>query len=200
MATEHTLAFKVDDDHFARQISLDDDLSAVAGLGKRSVDYLRLFSERHIGSDEASSLLPKLLQSSSIPAERNYVFGIYFEPSSPIPQAERLKGVLRFLHPYPNYSTWFITLFLLEPMARGKGLGSAVHHAFEQWAAKRGADRFVVAVVQNNPRALHFWRDRLGYRPTLTGPVWRSEAECNNQELERRLHPSLFFVPSKRRK
>ncbi len=198
MGAQLTPAFKVDDDHSARLISLDNDLSAVSGLGKRSVDYLSLFLKRHIGSDEASSLFPKLLQPSNIPAEQNYIFGIYYEPSSLIPRAGRLTGVLRFLHPRPKYDTWFITLFLLEPMARGKGLGSAVHRAFEQWAARRGATRLVVAVMQNNPRALHFWRDRLGYHPTLTGPVWRSGVECNNQELERRLHPSLFFVPPKR--
>ena len=140
MSAEHTLAFKVDDDHFARLISLDNDLSAVSGLGKRSVDYLRLFFERHIGLDEASSLLPRLLQPSNIPAEQNYIFGIYFEPSLPTSQAGRLTGVLRFLHPRPNYDTWFITLLLLEPMVRSKGLGSAVHRAFELWAAQTGCD------------------------------------------------------------
>jgi ribosomal protein S18 acetylase RimI-like enzyme len=50
----------------------------------------------------------------------------------------------------------------VAPEGRGRGLGEALVGEVERWAGSTGADRFVLAVVASNARALAFYR-RLGF-------------------------------------
>lgn len=183
------LAFEIDPAHFARQILLDEEPAALASLARRCVDYLRLASERFVPPAAAPGMLRQMLKPRHVPLERSFVLGIYARNLSRPAGPDQLRGVLYFLHPPAGSFTWYLTLLLLEPGARGHGLGTAVHRAFARWAAARGSRRIVVAVARNNPRALRFWRDRMGYgnapgagtSPCLTKP--------DNQNLERYLEP-----------
>ena len=179
-----SLSFDIDAAHFARQLDLKLDRPALAALGGRCADYLRLALSGHLDAHDAPRLFPDMLRPSRVPAERGIVLGIHAAPVSGGRRPPRLVGILYFLHPHSRGDTWFITLLLLEPSARGKGLGSAIYRVFERWAASRGARRLVVAVSDKNPRARRFWRDRMGYREIhpSTDPL---DGEPKHREFER---------------
>lgn len=178
--------FDIDSDHFARQLNLARDRDAIADLARRCVDYLRIARDQPVSLPNAGRTLLAMLQPSCVPAEQSVIFGIFAksrpEPANP----PRLLGVLYILHPRLRGDTWFITLLLIEPAARGRGLGTGVHRAFKPWAAARGAIRFVVAVSDRNPRAWHFWRDQIDYQE-VESICWKlSGVKRRHRELEHR--------------
>ena len=137
----------------------------------------------------APQALFRMLQPRLIPRERSFVLGIYPRARSAPSGPDGLLGVLYFLHPPAGSFTWYLTLLLLAPEARGQGLGTAAHRAFVCWAAERGCRRLVVSVARNNPRALHFWRDRLGYHDA-SGMAAYCFAKPDNRSLEQSIDPA----------
>jgi GNAT superfamily N-acetyltransferase len=74
----------------------------------------------------------------------------------------QLIGVLDSIIGYPENGTWFIGLFLLDPVARGKTLGQKLVKAYETWAGRQGACSVRLGVVEENTRGLNFWQ-KCGY-------------------------------------
>jgi GNAT superfamily N-acetyltransferase len=84
---------------------------------------------------------------------------------------EPLSGIAEIVRDWPRPGTWIIGLLLLDPAARGRGLGPAVVAELDATAAAQGADRLRVGVVEANVRALKFWR-REGFTPVApAGPA-----------------------------
>lgn len=189
-----SLSFHIDALHFARQLDLDADRWEIAALGTRCADYLRLAAGGRFNAGDAPRVFPGMLRPSRVPAERSVILGLYTRTTADGYLSTHLSGVLYFLHPHPRGDTWFITLLLLEPAARGKGLGAAVHGAFQRWAVIRGASRFVVSVSEKNPRAGHFWRDRMGYQE-IHPSSGQPPGDGTHRELERWLHDAPVAVP-----
>jgi GNAT superfamily N-acetyltransferase len=77
---------------------------------------------------------------------------------------EPLAGIAEVVRDWPRPGTWIVGLLLLDPAARGHGLGPAMVAELDAVAAAAGADRLRVAVVEANVRALKFWR-REGFTP-----------------------------------
>lgn len=183
--------FCIGESHYARRLELQGDEAMLSELGQRCAAYVRGAVEGVLGPGDAPRAFLNLLKPRRVPAERSFVLGIF--PRTALNGGEpRLVGVLRFLHPDFDPATWYIPLLLLEPAARGQGLGSATHEAFARWSAARGARRLVVAVSEANGQALHFWRDRLGYTEAFSG--WRQPggAVCRrNHDLEHQVVPAL---------
>lgn len=184
-----SLFFQIDSGHFALQLSLDGHRPELSALGRRCGDYLQMALQRPLAEAELPGAFLGLLRPRLVPEDRTYVFGIWRRAPG-----ERLVGVLYLLHP-PRGDTWFITLLLIEPSARGQGLGAAVHGQLEKWAAARGARRLRVAVAERNPRAWHFWRDRLGYQPIETLAWKRFGAGLKNRDLEHLLGAPAVYAP-----
>ena len=179
------LSFPVSPTHYARQISLEKDRLALGKLARRCIHYLRLALGRNIPLRAAPGIFLQMLRPTRVPQEHSFVMGIY-EQSFPGPAGgDPLRGILYFLHPPDGSPAWYITLLLLEPSVRGRGLGTEVHRAFILWATARGGKRFVVAVAENNPRGLHFWRDRMGYREAPGLPSAPGSKTPSNRNLER---------------
>src|SRR5208337_2154906 len=61
------------------------------------------------------------------------------------------------------------SLDLLAPASRKAGLGRRVHDAFESYAFKCGAERLLLAVLEENIGAHRFWF-KLGYRAVKNHP------------------------------
>jgi GNAT superfamily N-acetyltransferase len=182
------LSFPIDAGHYAIQLDLDDHRPELAALGRRCADYIQLAVQRPVPDSELPGALLGLLRPRRVPQERSYVFGIRRR------EPQRLAGVLYILHP-PQTDTWFIALLLIEPVARGKGLGAAVHEQFQKWAAARGARHLRVAVAERNPRAWHFWRDRLAYQPIETLAWKHFGAGLKHRELEHSLPAPAVPAP-----
>ena len=142
-----------------------------------------------VSAGAAPGLLHRMLRPRRVPLDRAFVLGIYARAGEQAMPEHALLGVLYFLHPPPGAATWYLTLLLLEPAARGQGLGTTVHGAFARWAVARGCRRLVVSVARNNPRALRFWRDRIGYGEN-PGVAAYCFAKPDNRSLERSLDPA----------
>ena len=100
-----------------------------------------------------------------------------------------LVGLIEAARDYPATGDWHLGLLLLDPSARGAGLGARLYGGFEGWVAARGGRRIVLSVVEENAPALRFWR-RLGFAETRILPPRRFGDKVQSRtELERRLTP-----------
>ena len=190
--------FNVNAEYTTRQLDLETDQPMIGTLGERCVDYLRFAGHPRLSVDQAAATFLETLRPKRVLTDRGHVLGIWPSPEPTRPEVTALTGVLYFLHSHLRFDRWFISLLLLEPTARSRGLGSDIHQAFTQWAGQRGASRMEVAVLGNNPRALHFRRDRLGYRGVLHATPWQGGRGCRNQQLELWLRPAVSSAPGNR--
>jgi len=81
-----------------------------------------------------------------------------------------LVGIADVVRGWPRAETWLIGLLLLNPAARGRGVGAHVVGHIDAEAAGAGAERLHVAVLRANVRGLAFWR-RLGFADVPTSPT-----------------------------
>jgi GNAT superfamily N-acetyltransferase len=75
------------------------------------------------------------------------------------PQAQ-LVGVLEGMRGYPDESTWWIGLLLLDPAVRGQGLGRRLVQRLGAWAQAQGATALMLGVMADNHPAFAFWRQQ----------------------------------------
>ncbi len=147
--------------HFVRPLG-EDDIPLIQNLGVRCADYSYLVMGRPPDPADARALL------ENVPPEKtrqdNLVLGVFEK------QAESLVGVLEAIRDYPEPDTWYIGVLLLDPTARGGGLGDRLHRAFAGWSLRQGVQRLKLSVLDENVAARRFW-ERLGYTVTRALPA-----------------------------
>jgi len=77
-------------------------------------------------------------------------------------RGERLVGFIHLTRDYPKPNEWWLGLLLIDPEARGAGLGAAIDEALRSWAMANGARVMWLGVLVQNQAAERFWRGR-GY-------------------------------------
>lgn len=80
-----------------------------------------------------------------------------------------LDGVASIAFGWPEPADAYLGLMLLDPQARGRGLGPVLLDASLEAARQRGCRRILLAVLDENPRARAFWK-RMGFAHLLTVP------------------------------
>ena len=83
-----------------------------------------------------------------------------------------LIGLADIIRDYPGVGDWWLGLLLIDPDYRGKGLGRQVYTAYESWAAKQGAQRIYLGVIEENHTAHRFWQG-LGFKEIKRRPPTR---------------------------
>jgi hypothetical protein len=68
-----------------------------------------------------------------------------------------IVGLLDVLRDYRIKFEWWIGLMLLVSSSRTAGLGRRIHDAFESYAFRCGAQRLLLAVLEENTGATGFW-------------------------------------------
>ncbi|OEH86677.1 hypothetical protein BHU72_10545 [Desulfuribacillus stibiiarsenatis] len=76
-----------------------------------------------------------------------------------------LIGAIFFAEGYPREEQVAITILLIHPDYRGKGIGEIAVQHIESYALDRGSDSIVVGIDTENKQAEKFWM-RHGYRAT----------------------------------
>jgi GNAT superfamily N-acetyltransferase len=76
---------------------------------------------------------------------------------------EHLVAVLESVTGYPDDSTWFLGLLLVDPAFRGRGVGAAMVAWFEATVAAAGFTAVRLAVIGPNVVGRRFW-ERCGFR------------------------------------
>ena len=124
------------------------DVADVQRLYERCTDYHFAHegtpTRANAGEEELTSLPP------GRSADDKFSFGIYTADAV-------LIGYLELFRNYPDEGDWWVGLLMLDPDARGRGLGSEVFRAATIWAADRGARSILLAVLESDERAQRFW-------------------------------------------
>jgi RimJ/RimL family protein N-acetyltransferase len=134
------------DDYYVARLDREQHTRDLQLLYERCPDYLRTaFGE---------SSRPTAAEEDFAHKGGN-IFGIYSRDAE-------LIGVLEFIRDYPKPDEWWIGLLMLDPRARGRGLGARVCRTTIDWMITEGARAVWLAVLAHNEAAHRFWT-RLGF-------------------------------------
>lgn len=129
-----------------------DDCNIVEELCEKCSDYYILHDGILPSKEEIDEIF------TALPPNKNYedkfVLGIY--------KFDELIGIVDIIKNFPTVGEWMLGLMLIEPEARGNGLGKMVHKALVEWAKNLGAKSFRIGVIEDNCKGINFWSS-LGY-------------------------------------
>jgi ribosomal protein S18 acetylase RimI-like enzyme len=128
-----------------------EDVAALQGLFEKCADYMLLVDGRLAGPNSAESELQS--RPPGKPLEDKFLFGI-------VNPHNDLVGELDVMRAYPDDSTWWIGLLLMEPSARSLGLGEKVVEGFADYVQANGGQAIMLGVVAKNENAYRFWSRR----------------------------------------
>lgn len=142
---------------------LNDDVPTRAELQRvhdASADFLQLISGLAPSIDDVEGFFRNLPPGKGY--DDKFCLGIYAAER----HRERMVGCADLIRGFPDPATAYIGLLLLEPAARGHGLGAAAFAALEAQArAWPGTQSLRLGVVATTPVAQAFWT-RMGFAPT----------------------------------
>jgi ribosomal protein S18 acetylase RimI-like enzyme len=139
------------------------DRAAVDALAQRCADYTLMLTGEP-PSHEGSADFFAAIANGKTP-EDMLKLGV-FDPSG------TLVGLLDIARDHPAPGAWYIGLLLLDPAARGQGVGAAVLRGVREEAARSGATHLMLSVVPENERAVNFWMSQ-GFAVTRELPAKR---------------------------
>ena len=151
MPSEHPFPPTIDGFH-ARLLTFSD-LPALQGLMEQCADYVELVSGSTPSSNEAEMLIASLPPGKTL--DDKFVIGIF-------DRVGKLAGIVDAVRDYPAENDWWLGLQLLSPENRGRGTGSRLYQAFENWVSGQGAKQIQLGVLAANPKAYAFW-ERQGF-------------------------------------
>lgn len=137
------------DDYYLAQLDREKHLRDLQSLYDRCSDFVQMA----FGTPSHQSAAEEDFAFS-----RNMVYGIYSREG-------HLIGALELLRDYPKPDEWWIGLLMLDPAARGQGLGERVCRATLDRIANEGGRVVWLAVLVHNERAHKFWT-RMGFVET----------------------------------
>lgn len=138
------------------------DVESLQHLFERCADHFLLHDGEPPGPDAAAIELGDVPPGRTV--DDKHVHGVV-DPGDP----GRLIAVLESVAGYPDASTWFLGLLLIDPAHRGGGLGAAMLSGFETMATRLGYTQVRLAVIRPNSAGRRFW-ERHGF-------VWEATRE-----------------------
>jgi GNAT superfamily N-acetyltransferase len=130
------------------------DAPAILDLYARCADYFLLQDGELAVMSDADELFTDVPPPKR--PEDQYVLGFRREG--------RLDAVAALLPHHPQPGDWYLGLLLVTPDLRSQGVGREMYESIEQWSVSRGAQRMLLAVLEENAPAYRFWRS-LGFEP-----------------------------------
>jgi GNAT superfamily N-acetyltransferase len=138
------------DDHVVIRLS-PDDAADLQDLHERCSDYYRIVEGGPTRPTSAEEDLLEVPPGKTL-ADK-FLFGIRADDGG-------LVGALELARDLPAEGTWWIALLMLDPRARGRGLGTRILAAAAEWVAAQGGRELQLAVLTQNAPAERFWRRR----------------------------------------
>ena len=89
-----------------------------------------------------------------------------------------LAGIADVAFGYPDLADAYIGLMLFDPDCRGQGLGAAFLNDIVARVRMRGANRLLLAVLEDNPRGRAFWESQ-GFAEVLRAAPARIGAKTH---------------------
>lgn len=142
-------------DGFALRRLWRGDVGALQDLFERCADHFVLHDGEPPAPDAAE------IEFGDVPPGRTdadkYLHGVTTEADP-----DRLVAVIESVTGFPDDTTWFLGLLLIDPALRGSGLGAAILGWFERTAADAGYGAVRLAVIRPNVAGRRFW-ERHGF-------------------------------------
>ncbi|GAB2025184.1 GNAT family N-acetyltransferase [Lactovum odontotermitis] len=129
-------------------------LREVADVWQAAEDYARLEDGADFDALASAKEFFDALPPGKTYADKR-TLGVY--------KAGQLVGLVDLAENYPVKGTLFLGLLLLVPAARGQNTGNQVHQSIIRKARQENYEKLRLGVLENNPRALKFWRSQ-GYK------------------------------------
>jgi GNAT superfamily N-acetyltransferase len=131
-----------------RRLDREADRALVSDLFARAADHVRLESGLAPSAATVTAFFDGCPPNRT--PEDKILLGLQF-------QGRPLQGVLEILRGHPEPGDWYLGLLLLDPSARGRGIGRRVIDWLAASASHRGARRFLVCVLEENRKGRAFW-------------------------------------------
>ncbi len=125
-----------------------EDAPALQRLFEKCQDYMLLVDGHPAGPDAAAGEFEDRPPGKSV--EDKFLFGI-------MDARNEMIGELDVLRAYPDESTWWIGLLLLDPNVRSQGIGERALEGVAAYAKTNGGRAIMLGVVAENERADRFW-------------------------------------------
>lgn len=134
-------------------LSWSEDGAHVFDLCQRASDYIIL----ETGAAPTMAYVEDTMTSAppSVPPDQVWCWGSAVDTGA-------LTGIATCLKGFYGPNDWYLGLLLLDPAARGAGLGEEMAQHVITQAKADDADCLRIAVLDANPRARIFWQ-RLGF-------------------------------------
>lgn len=129
------------------------DAAIVQKLLENCDDYYQLVEGRSTPKDAAQNELKDVPPEKVV--EDLHCFGIFTLTGE-------LVCILMAIRGFRTPKEWYLSLLLIRPDFRQRGLGREVYYAFENWVQSAGAEMVLLATVGANGRAARFW-ESLGF-------------------------------------
>ncbi len=148
------------DDFIIKRLS-SKDIPIIQTIFEKCRDYLLLVNgyevNKNTGRDEYISMPPGKTEDDKI------VFGIFNQKNEIISYIDILKN-------YPEEESYWIGLFLVDPLLRSKGVGERIILEFIRNAKTIGVSYIKLGVVEENEKAYKFWK-KIGFETyDITAP------------------------------
>lgn len=153
-------------EYFINELTLED-VDSLQELCERCVDYYEIVEGRDPTENTGYEILTELPPNKQM--KDKYVLGVYDNNS-------RLISVIDIVRGFKVEKEWALGLMMIDPIARGKGLGTKLHNFLLEWLAEYQAESIRIGVVEENKNALSFWK-KLGYKE-----IDRVTMELGNKE------------------
>ena len=135
------------------------DFDAVLDLFERAADHVELESGLPPGPETAHEFFAAAPPGAR--AEGGAKLGLF--------EAGRLAAISDMGFGYPEAADAYIGLLIVDAARRGAGLGRTLLARNIAEARARGAQRLLIAVLEENPRGRAFW-EREGFADELRAP------------------------------
>lgn len=129
------------------------DAAEFQSLFERCSDYVQLHSGAPPRPNEAEEELRARPAGKELTDK--FSFGIF-------DSQQEMVGFIDLMRNYPAVNEWWIGLLLINPIARGQGLGTRAYRASTEWVRNQQGHRMWLGVLEENESALRFW-SRLGF-------------------------------------
>jgi ribosomal protein S18 acetylase RimI-like enzyme len=136
-------------DYRAERLHPEKDEAAIAALIRRCADYVLLVEGELPKAEAAAEFFDAKPDGKT--AKDMFKLGVRNGVGE-------LMGLMDSARDHPESGTWYLGLLLLDPTIRHGGLGRSLVEQLVTYLAGQGSTRLMLAVVEENQQALHFWR------------------------------------------
>ena len=145
--------FNLQDGYKSKVLTVEN-IKLVELLCEKCSDYYILHDGILPSTEEAKEIFTAIPPNKSY--DDKFVLGIFNYNNE-------LIGIVDIVKDFPIIGEWMLGLMLIEPKARGNGLGKVVHESLVKWAKNLGAKSFRIGVIEENCKGINFWNN-LGYK------------------------------------